>query len=189
MTEKIRCAWCDLSSQEYVNYHDNEWGVPVRNDDRLIFELLILEGAQAGLSWLTILKRRQNYKRAFDNFEIKKVANYNEEKIASLISDVGIIRNKLKIKSAVRNAKIALKIIDEFGSLGNYFWSWVNDKQIKNNFKDISEIPTQTALSEKISKDLKKRGMSFVGPTIIYSFIQAIGIVNDHTTNCFRCKN
>ena len=186
MTKQQRCKWCDEKSQLYMDYHDKEWGVPVRDDDRLLFEFLILEGAQAGLSWITILQRRKNYQEAFDNFDIEKIASYDDKKIAELINNAKIIRNKLKINSAVKNAKAALKIIDEFGSLGNYFWSWTDNKVIQNNFTDIAEIPAQTALSEKISKDLKKRGMSFVGPTIMYSFMQAVGMVNDHTTDCFR---
>ena len=188
MTKQERCVWCDENSQIYKDYHDKEWGVPIRDNDRLLFELLILEGAQAGLSWITILQRRENYHKTFDNFEIKKIANYDEKKISELINNKEIIRNKLKINSAVKNAKIALKIIEEFNSLGKYFWHWTDDNVIQNNFTNHSEIPTKTALSEEISKDLKKRGMSFVGPTIIYSFMQAIGMVNDHTTNCFRHK-
>ena len=188
MTKQERCVWCDENSQIYKDYHDKEWGVPIRDNDRLLFELLILEGAQAGLSWITILQRRENYHKTFDNFEIKKIANYDEKKISELINNKEIIRNKLKINSAVKNAKIALKIIEEFNSLGKYFWHWTDGNVIQNNFTNHSEIPTKTALSEEISKDLKKRGMSFVGPTIIYSFMQAIGMVNDHTTNCFRHK-
>ncbi len=186
MTKQQQCFWCDKNSQLYKDYHDKEWGVIIRDDDRLLFELLILEGAQAGLSWLTILQRRENYREAFDNFNIEKVADYNDEKIAELINNPKIIRNKLKINSAVKNARVALKIIAEFGSLGEYFWRWVDGKVIQNNFSTHEEMPAKTDLSTAISKDLKKRGMSFVGPTIIYSFMQSIGMVNDHTTNCFR---
>ncbi len=186
MTKLQRCLWCDENSQVYTNYHDNEWGVIIRDDDRLLFELLILEGAQAGLSWITILQRRENYREAFDDFNIEKVANYNEEKINELIHNPKIIRNKLKINSAVKNARVALKIIAEFGSLGEYFWHWVDSKVMQNNFSTHEEIPAKTDLSTAISKDLKKRGMNFVGPIIIYSFMQSIGMVNDHTTNCFR---
>ncbi len=182
--QKQRCDWVKLGNKLEVEYHDTQWGVPVF-DDRLLFEMLVLEGAQAGLSWTTILKKRQSYKKAFDNFDVQKVAKYDEKKIATLLQDVGIVRNKLKVNSAVKNAKVFIEIQKEFDSFSNYIWGFVNAKPIQNNFKNILEIPAQTELSNTISKDLKKRGMSFVGPTIIYAFMQAVGIVNDHQTDCF----
>ena len=181
---KSRCEWCN-DNEIYQKYHDEEWGVPV-HDDRKFFEMLILEGAQAGLSWITILKRREEYKKAFDNFDVNKVAAYDDEKIEELRGNPGIIRNKLKIKSAVKNAKVFIKIQNEFGSFDRYIWNFVGNRQIKHYFRDISEIPSKDELSEKISKDLKKRGMSFVGPTIIYAFMQATGLVNDHTMSCYK---
>lgn len=186
MKEKERCQWCN-NDPIYQEYHDKEWGVP-EHDDRMLFELLILEGAQAGLSWITVLKKRAEYKRVFDNFNVKKVSKYKDRKIAELLNNSGIIRNKLKINSAIRNAKVFMKIQKEFGSFDKYIWGFVNNKQIKNHFKDISQLPTKTELSNKISKDLKKRGMNFVGSTIIYAYMQAIGLVNDHTKNCFLYK-
>lgn len=182
-----RCSWC-LDNEIYKKYHDEEWGIPVYND-RLLFEMLTLEGAQAGLNWLTILKKREGYKKAFDNFDVRKISKYDDKKINELINNSEIIRNKLKIKSTIKNAKIFILIQKEFGSFSNYIWSFVNNKPIKNNFKNINELPNSTPLSDKISKDLKKRGMSFVGTTIIYAYMQAIGIVNDHTQNCFKYKN
>ena len=161
--------------------------VPVHND-RKLFELLILEGAQAGLSWETVLKKRKNYKREFDNFIPELVSRYDNEKIKKLCENPGIIRNKLKINSAVRNAKVFLEIKKEIGSFSKYIWSFSDNKQINNSYKSISELPVKTELSEIISKDLKKRGMNFVGPTIIYAYMQAVGMVNDHTTGCFRYK-
>jgi DNA-3-methyladenine glycosylase I len=184
--EKKRCQWSG-DSKIYQNYHDQEWGVP-QHDDRELFELLILEGAQAGLSWLTVLKKRKNYKQAFDNFDAKKIANYNDKKITELLNNPGIIRNKLKINSTIRNAKIFLKIQQEYGSFDKYIWSFTNQKPITNNFNSISELPAKTDLSDKISKDLKQKGMNFVGSTIIYAYLQAIGIVNDHEVGCFRHK-
>ncbi len=187
MQNKQRCAWVNPENKLDVEYHDTQWGVPVF-DDRLLFEMLILEGAQAGLSWTTILNKRQNYKQAFDNFDVQKVAKYDDKKIAELLQNAGIVRNKLKINSAVKNAKVFIAIQQEFGSFSDYIWGFVNGKPIQNHFKNISEIPAKTALSDKISKDLKKRGMSFVGSTIIYAFMQAVGMVNDHQTDCF-CRN
>lgn len=181
--DKQRCNWC-TQDKVYQDYHDNEWGKP-EHDDRKLFELLVLEGAQAGLSWLTVLKKRGAYKAAFDNFDPKKVSRYDEEKIASLLQNAGIIRNKLKIRSAIRNAQIFLTIQEEFGSFDKYLWRFVNNKPINNQFSSLSEIPAKTDLSDNISKDLKKRGMNFVGSTIIYAYLQAIGIVNDHTKDCF----
>jgi DNA-3-methyladenine glycosylase I (EC 3.2.2.20) len=171
-----------------TEYHDTEWGVP-EHDDRKLFEFLILEGAQAGLSWDTILKRRENYRKAFDDFDYNVVAGYNEEKIEELLQDSGIIRNKLKVRSAVGNAKAFIEIRNEFGSFDNYLRSFLKDgKTIQNSWNSMSEIPGKTELSEKISKDMKKRGFNFVGPTIIYAFMQAVGMVNDHVLDCFRYK-
>lgn len=168
-----------------VAYHDREWGVPVR-DDRKLFEFLILEGAQAGLSWETILRKRENYRKAFDDFDAEKIAVYDERKCGELLRDEGIVRNRLKIKSAVQNARGFLKIRYEFGSFDSYVWDFVGDAPVANNWKDLSEIPARTAVSDAISKDLKRRGFNFVGSTIIYAFMQACGLVNDHLVSCFR---
>lgn len=184
----IRCGWVDMNNPLYVAYHDEEWGVPV-HDERKHFEMLVLEGAQAGLSWATILNRREGYRKAFDNFEPEKVAAYDEEKVAALLHDPGIIRNRLKVTSAIKNARAFLAIQQEFGSFDHYLWGFVNHQPIINHFKTLEEIPAQTELSQKISKDLKKRGMSFVGPTILYAHMQAIGMVNDHLVDCFLRKN
>ncbi len=181
-----RCSWVNLKSELEIEYHDKQWGVPVY-DDRMLFEMLILEGAQAGLSWSTILKKRKFYKEAFDDFDVEKVARYDENKIQELLENKGIVRNKLKINSAIKNAKAFIEIQREFGSFASYIWGFVNNVPIENNFKDLSEISTNNEISDKISKDLKKRGMSFVGSTIIYAFMQAIGMVNDHEESCF-CK-
>ncbi len=186
--KKQRCDWVNSDNKLYVEYHDTQWGVPVF-DDRLLFEMLILEGAQAGLSWITILKKRENYKQAFDNFDVKKVAKYDDKKKDELLQNEGIVRNKLKINSAIKNAQVFIVLQKEFGSFSNYIWAFVNHKPIQNHFKDISEIPVKTELSDTISKDLKKRGMSFVGSTIIYAFMQAVGMVNDHQTDCFLGSN
>lgn len=166
-------------------YHDKEWGTPV-HDDQILFEFLILEGAQAGLSWNTILQKRENFRRAFDEFDYKKIAKFNEKKVEELLNNAGIIRNKLKIEAAIANAQALLKIQDEFGSFSNYIWKFVDDKPIINRFKTLKELPSKTEQSELISKDLKKRGFKFVGPTIIYSFMQAVGLTNDHISDCFR---
>lgn len=181
---KMRCEWAgeDLL---LTNYHDNEWGVP-EHDDQKLFEFLILEGAQAGLSWMTILKKRENYRKAFDNFDAEKIAEYDKKKIEELISNKGIIRNKLKIRATIQNAKAFLDIQQEFSSFDNYIWQSVSDKQKKNARKTIKEIVTKTVESEAMSKDLKKRGFKFVGPTICYAFMQAVGMVNDHVVDCFR---
>ncbi|MFA8433242.1 MAG: DNA-3-methyladenine glycosylase I [Marinifilaceae bacterium] len=179
---KVRCEW---SGHEPCAYHDTEWGVPV-HDDRLLFEFLILEGAQAGLSWSTILKKRENYRIAFDNFDPKKVAQYGEDKYEELLKNEGIIRNRLKIKSAITNAQQFLKIQEEFGSFDQYIWSFVNGNTIQNSWKSLRELPAETPESRNMSKDLKKRGFKFVGPTICYAFMQAVGMVNDHTVDCFR---
>lgn len=179
----VRCEWA--TEEPNLSYHDKEWGRPEHNDQKL-FEFLILEGAQAGLSWITILKRREGYRKAFSNFDAKKVAKYNQKQIAKLIKDESIIRNRLKITSAVNNAKQFLKVKQEFGTFDKYIWSFVDHKPIKNKFKKLSDLPAFTLISEKMSKDLKKRGFNFVGPTICYALMQAIGMVNDHTSGCFR---
>lgn len=183
---KKRCAWCGTDPL-YVAYHDDEWGVPVHNDRRL-FEMLILEGAQAGLSWITILKKRNNYRKAFDRFDCKKIAAYTARDIKRLLGDPGIVRNRLKIEAAIKNARGTLAIIEEFGSLDAYIWRYVDGVPIQNKRKTTGEVPAKTALSDAISKDLKKRGFSFVGSTICYSFMQAVGMVNDHTRQCFRYR-
>ncbi len=175
------------NSIEYSKYHDEEWGVEV-HDDRLLFEMLILEGAHAGLSWEIILNKREHYREAFDNFDVKKVSNYNEEKFEKLLLNKGIVRNRLKIKSAIKNAQIFIEIQKEFGSFDKYLWSYVNFKQIKNKWEKKEDIPNSSDISDKISKDLKKRGMSFVGTTIMYSYMQAIGLVNDHYVGCFKFR-
>ena len=184
---KKTCAWVKTASKEYIEYHNKEWGVPAHND-RFLFEMITLEGAQAGLNWLTVLRKRKNYKKAFDNFDVKKISKYNERKFNSLMNDARIIRNKLKIRSTISNAKVFIEIQKEFGSFDKYIWGFVNHKQIKNKFKSMKELPAKTDLSDEISKDLKKRGMNFVGSTIIYAFMQAVGIVNDHEVTCFRYK-
>ncbi|PLX77506.1 MAG: DNA-3-methyladenine glycosylase I [Desulfuromonas sp.] len=181
-----RCQWCG-DDPLYIAYHDKEWGVPV-HDDRLLFEFLVLEGAQAGLSWITILNKRENYRKAFKNFEIAKVAAFTEEDVACLLNDPGIVRNRLKIRSAIRNAKAALALQQEFGSLDSYFWRFVDGRPIQNSFKSLDEIPAKTDISDTLSKDLKKRGFNFVGSTICYAFMQATGMVNDHIIDCFRYK-
>ena len=168
-----------------TEYHDKEWGTPV-HEDNLLFEFLVLEGAQAGLSWLTVLRKRENYRRAFDRFDPKKIARYDEVKVNKLLKDDGIIRNKLKIRSTVENAKRFLIVGKDFGSFDNYVWKFVNGKPLKNNWKSLGQIPAKTAESDSMSEDLKKRGFKFVGSTICYSFMQATGLVNDHETSCFR---
>ena len=177
-----RCEWAIVEPN--LSYHDNEWGKP-QHDDQKLFEFLILEGAQAGLSWTTILKRREGYRKAFSNFDAKKVANYNQKQISVLLKDESIIRNRLKISSAINNAKQFIKIKEEFGTFDRYIWGFVGNKPIKNSFKNLSDIPSSTLISVAISKDLKNRGFNFVGPTICYALMQAIGMVNDHTSCCF----
>ena len=178
-----RCEWA--SEEPSLSYHDEEWGRPEHDDEKL-FEFLILEGAQAGLSWVTILKRREGYRKAFANFDAKKVAKFNQKQIAKLLKDESIIRNKLKINSAINNAKQFLKVQEEFETFDKYIWSFVNRKPIKNKFKKLSDLPAFTEISENMSEDLKRRGFNFVGPTICYALMQAIGMVNDHTVGCFR---
>ncbi|TAK15156.1 MAG: DNA-3-methyladenine glycosylase I [Nitrosarchaeum sp.] len=183
---KTRCIWAkdDLN----IEYHDNEWGIP-QHDDAKLFEFLILEGAQAGLSWSTILKRREGYRKAFSNFDPIKVSKYTSKHVEKLLDNQEIIRNRLKIHSAINNAKHFLKIQKEFGSFDKYVWSFVNHKPIINNFKKLSDLPASTRISEKMSKDLRNREFNFVGPTICYAFMQAVGMVNDHTVDCFTKKS
>ena len=180
-----RCLWANGESM--IKYHDKEWGLPIRNDKKL-FEMLILEGAQAGLSWSTILKRRKTYKKAFDNFDAKKISKYNDKDVKRLLADEGIIRNKLKIHATIINAKKFLEIKKEFGSFEKYIWGFVNHKPIQNKFKKLKDIPANTKHSDNMSKDLKERGFKFVGTTICYAFMQAVGMVNDHVVDCFRYK-
>ena len=181
---KQRCSWGD-SHPLYVEYHDHEWGLPLR-DDRRLFELLVLEGAQAGLSWLTVLKKRENYREAYDNFEAGKMVGYSGDKILELLADEGIIRNRLKINSAVSNAKGFLAVQKEFGGFASYIWRFVNNEPIQNNWREHNLIPAETGESKAMSRDLKKRGFTFVGPTICYAFMQSAGLVNDHLVSCFR---
>ncbi len=179
-----RCEWAG-EDPLYVSYHDQEWGVPV-HDDRKLFEFLILEGAQAGLSWITILRKRENYRLAFDHFDPEKISRYDQAKVEGLLQNPGIIRNKLKIRAAIQNAQAFLSVQEEFGSFDQYIWGFVDHKPIINTWTEMQQLPAFTPLSEKISKDLKKRGFNFVGPTIIYAHMQATGIVNDHIVSCFR---
>jgi DNA-3-methyladenine glycosylase I len=179
-----RCFWCGIDPL-YMAYHDKEWGVPL-HDDQHLFEFLILEGAQAGLSWLTILKKRENYRKAFHSFNIEIVASYTQEDIDRLMADSGIVRNRLKINSAIKNARAVLKIQKEFGSLDSYLWGFVDGTPIQNSLKSPNEVPATSEISDRLSKDLKKRGLNFVGSTICYAFMQAVGMVNDHMTDCFR---
>jgi DNA-3-methyladenine glycosylase I len=179
-----RCTWCG-SDPLYVAYHDEDWGVPVY-DDRLLFEMLVLEGAQAGLSWLTILKKRDNYRKAFHGFDATRIASYDQQEIDRLIQDAGIVRNRLKIESTIKNARGFLQIQGEFASFADYLWRFVDGKPITNKWQDLSAIPANTQISDQLSKDLKKRGFNFVGSTICYAYMQSIGMVNDHTTDCFR---
>lgn len=185
MNEKTRCEWAEGQFDEYIQYHDEEWGVPV-HDDRTHFEFLILEGAQAGLSWSTILKRREGYRQSFADFDPEKVARFDEEKIRELLQFEGIIRNKLKVRSAVTNAQKFLEIQEEFGSFDKYIWQFVDGEPIVNHWKNLKEVPATTKESDALSKDLKKRGFKFTGSTIMYAHMQACGLVNDHTVDCFR---
>lgn len=186
METKNRCAWCEKDDL-YRSYHDTEWGVPVY-DDQKIFEFLTLETFQAGLSWYTVLAKRENFRKAFDNFDYKKVANYSETKIEDLKQDAGIIRNGLKIKAAVTNAIAFLEVQQEFGTFSNYIWGFVDGKPIDNNRKSLKEVPATTEISDKLSKDLKKRGFKFVGSTVVYAHMQATGMVNDHVEDCWTRK-
>ncbi len=181
---KNRCEWCG-SDPLYVQYHDREWGAPL-HDDRGLFEFLVLEGAQAGLSWATILRKRDNYRKAFDQFDPRKVARYSAADVRRLLADPGIVRNRLKIQSAVRNARGVLAIAEEFGSFDSFIWHYVDHRPRQNSWRTLAELPARTALSDRMSNDLKKRGFSFVGSTICYAFMQAVGMVNDHVVGCFR---
>ncbi|MBK9331008.1 MAG: DNA-3-methyladenine glycosylase I [Ignavibacteria bacterium] len=184
--KKVRCSWC-LSSELMVKYHDEEWGNPV-HDDKKLFEFLLLDAFQAGLSWSTIINKRKNFKKAFDNFNYNKIAKYNSKKINELLNDEGIIRNKLKIYSSVENAKLFKAVQKEFGSFDKYIWQFTGGKTIHSNRKSMKDIPAVSAESDAMSKDLKKRGFNFVGSTICYAFMQAAGMINDHIENCFRFK-
>ena len=177
-----RCEWCG-DDPLYVKYHDEEWGVPV-HDDRTLFEFLVLEGAQAGLSWITILRKREGYRKAYDDFDVQKVASYDESKIEELLINPDIVRNKLKVRSSVNNAKLFMEIQKEFGSFDSYIWSFTDGKQIINSWEEISQMPVTSELSDNVSRDLKKRGFKFSGSTIISSYLQAVGIINDHTIWC-----
>ncbi len=181
-----RCDWC-LGYAEHIKYHDEEWGVPLY-DDHKHFEFLVLEAAQAGLSWLTVLKKRENYRKAFDQFDPKKVARYTEARKTKLLNNPGIIRNRLKIESAIHNAKLFLDVQEKYGSFTDYFWDFVNGKPVVNKWKSIKQVPPRTILSDTVSKDLKQKGFKFVGSTVIYAHLQAAGLVNDHLVTCFRYK-
>ena len=187
MENKTRCAWCEKDDL-YRNYHDNEWGKPVY-DDETIFEFLILETFQAGLSWYTVLAKRENFRRAFDNFDVQKIALYKEEKIQELMLDVSIVRNQAKIRAAVTNAQHFIRIQEEFGTFDRYIWQFTGGKTKQNNFKSLAEIPARSAESDAMSKDLSKRGFKFVGTTICYAFMQAAGMVNDHIVTCHKYKS
>jgi DNA-3-methyladenine glycosylase I len=181
-----RCAWVS-NDPIYIHYHDHEWGVPVF-DDRLLFEFLNLEGAQAGLSWITVLKKRENYRLLFDNFDAEKISLYNAKKIEQLLKNPGIIRNRLKIEATISNAKAFLNILEEWDSFSDYIWHFVDGNPVQNHREPFNKIPAQTTVSENMSKDMKKKGFKFVGSTICYAFMQAVGMVNDHTTDCFRYR-
>jgi len=182
--EQQRCWWCGDDAL-YQQYHDEEWGVPV-HDDRLLFEFLCLEGAQAGLSWITILRKRENYRRVFDNFDAGKIAVYQDDKIAELLQDTGIVRNKLKVNGFVKNARAMLELQEQGRTLDEYLWDFVDGTALQNNRKSIDQVPATSEISDRMAKDLKKRGFTFVGSTICYAFMQAAGLVNDHTVDCFR---
>ena len=183
---RIRCGWAGTDPL-YVKYHDDEWGVPV-HDDRRLFEMLILEGAQAGLSWITILRKRAAYRKAFDRFDPKKVARYDARRVRTLLADAGIVRNRLKIAGAVKNARAFLAVQREFGSFDAYLWRFVDGEPIVTRRKGLKDVPARTDVSDALSRDLKKRGFTFVGSTIMYAFMQAVGMVNDHTVDCWRSK-
>lgn len=183
----VRCSWVN-EDPLYVNYHDHEWGVPV-HDDRKLFEMLNLEGAQAGLSWYTILKKREGYREAFDGFDPHKIIQYDDKKLAELLLHPGIVRNRLKIASVVQNAKAFLQVQEEFGSFDRYIWGFVGGKPIKNHWTDMAQVPATSEISDAMSKDLKKRGFKFIGSTICYAYMQAVGMVNDHNQTCFRYHN
>lgn len=180
-----RCDWVNLNNPLYIQYHDQEWGVPVYNDN-ILFEFLVLESAQAGLSWETILNKRENYRRAFEGFDYAKIALYGEEQVNALLGDAGIVRHKLKIQATINNAKCFMQVQKEFGSFRQYIWGFVHGEPIANAWSSIADLPANTALSDTISKDLKKRGFKFMGSTTCYAYLQAIGVVNDHIVGCFR---
>ncbi len=182
-----RCAWVD-GSELYQAYHDKEWGVP-SFDEKHLFEMLILEGAQAGLSWITILKKREAYRQAFDDFDVQKIARYSEKKIERLLQNAGIVRNRLKVNAAVTNARAFLQVQKEFGSFANYIWQFVDGRPLQNHWKTLKQVPATTPVSDKMSKDLKKRGFKFVGSTICYAYMQSVGMVNDHTVDCCRYRH
>lgn len=184
MSAPIRCAWCG-SDPTYVAYHDREWGVPL-HDDRTLFEFLVLEGAQAGLSWLTILKKRENYRRAFANFDIERIARYGADDTIRLLADAGIVRNRLKVAAAITNARAALVLRERHGSLDSFFWRYVDGVPVINAWRELGEVPARTVVSDAMSKDLNRLGFKFVGSTICYAFMQAVGMVNDHVVSCFR---
>ena len=186
MTQRMRCGWCS-DDPLYCRYHDSEWGVPL-HDDQALFEFLILEGAQAGLSWITILRKRENYRAAFDNFDAVRIARYNASKIESLLQDPGIVRNRLKVGAAVTNAQKFLDVQDEFGSFDAFIWRFVDGRPRQNAWRSLAEIPASTPEADAMSKELKRRGFKFAGSTICYALMQATGMVNDHTTDCFRHK-
>ena len=181
---KKRCGWCG-SDPLYIAYHDDEWGVPI-HDDRRLFEFLVLEGAQAGLSWLTVLKKRENYRKAFHEFNVERIARYSQRDVGRLLTDAGIVRNRLKIESAIKNARGVLNIREEYESLDAFLWRYVDGVPVQNTWRSLADLPTHTKASDQMSKDLKKHGFSFVGSTICYAFMQAVGMVNDHLTGCFR---
>lgn len=187
MAELIRCGWVGKGDELYNHYHDTEWGVPV-HDEQMLFEFLTLETFQAGLSWITVLRKRDNFRKAFDNFDYRKVAKYDEDKIQLLLQDPGIIRNQLKIRAAVNNANMFMNVQEEFGSFDKYIWDFVGGKPIVNSPKVLGDIPATSDISDKLSKDLKKRGFKFMGSTVVYAHMQATGMVNDHTTDCHRYK-
>jgi DNA-3-methyladenine glycosylase I len=186
LKERTRCSWA-TSDPLYIEYHDREWGVPQHDDTRL-FELLILEGAQAGLSWITILRKRDHYRKAFNGFDVKRIAKYDQRKVTALLSNPGIVRNRLKVAASIQNARSFLEVQEEFGSFDRYIWKFVNGKPKKNSWKKLEEVPAKTTESDAMSKDLKRRGFKFVGSTICYAFMQATGMVNDHLTTCFKYR-
>jgi DNA-3-methyladenine glycosylase I len=184
MAENKRCTWCG-DDPLYQQYHDREWGVPCR-DDQTLFEFVVLEGAQAGLSWITVLRKRETYRKAFANFDVQRVVAFDEADVERLLQDPGIVRNRLKVASTISNARLFIDLQNEYGSFSNYLWGFVDDKPIVNHWSSLSQIPASTELSDRISKEMKKRGFKFFGTTICYAFLQAVGVVNDHTTDCFR---
>lgn len=187
MTDKIRCGWVSPNKPRYAQYHDEEWGVPV-HDDRKMFEFLVLESFQAGLSWEIILNKRENFRKAFADFDFHQVARFDEARVQTLLQDKGIVRNQLKIRAAINNAQRYLEVIEEFGSFCSYFWAFTQNQPLQNHLKTLADIPAKTELSDRISKDLKKRGFKFLGTTVMYAHMQAVGMVNDHVETCFRFK-